>query len=468
MKKQVYILGGGISGLTLAVQFLRRFGNKCSVTVIEGSENIGGIAGSFHVDGLTFDYGSHRIHPATPAHIFSDIKAYLGNDLLERPRNGRIRLLETYIPFPLRPAEMLRNLPYRFTAGFIFDLLKKALGSKQIAPSNFADALRQDLGNTICENFYFPFARKLWGVEPSEIAPVQARRRVAAQGMVALIKKAFCNTNSTKNFFYYPRKGFGQLADALAEECRKLGGVILTSTQIKSINTERGRITGICIGTPSPQSYDTDMVFSTIPVSALVNLLLPPVVPPIRTAVDSLRYRSLVLLYMVLDTDRFTPYDAHYFAQPDVIFSRVSESKNYTDSPCSSKTGICLEIPCFYNDDVWNADSQTLGKQALDDLEKAGMPVACRIEQVFKKSVRYAYPLYERNYGWNMTIINTFLEGITNLICLGRHGLFLHDNIHHDMDMAYTAVSCVQNDCSFDTGRWLGQLPRFKDQVVED
>jgi hypothetical protein len=145
-----------------------------------------------------------------------------------------------------------------------------------------------------------------------------------------------------------------------------------------------------------------------------------------------------------------------------VIFSRVSESKNYTDSPCSSKTGICLEIPCFYNDDVWNADSQTLGKQALDDLEKSGMPVACRIEQVFKKSVRYAYPLYERNYGWNMTIINTFLEGITNLICLGVMDCFLHDNIHHDMDMAYTAVSCVQNDCSFDTGRWLGQLPRLK------
>jgi protoporphyrinogen oxidase len=207
MKKQVYILGGGISGLTLAVQFLRRFGNKCSVTVIEGSENIGGIAGSFHVDGLTFDYGSHRIHPATPAHIFSDIKAYLGNDLLERPRNGRIRLLETYIPFPLRPAEMLRNLPYRFTAGFIFDLLKKALGSKQIAPSNFADALRQDLGNTICENFYFPFARKLWGVEPSEIAPVQARRRVAAQGMVALIKKRFAIPIRQRIFFITRAKG---------------------------------------------------------------------------------------------------------------------------------------------------------------------------------------------------------------------------------------------------------------------
>ncbi len=467
MKKQIHILGGGISGLTLALQLLRRFKDKCDVTVFEMNETPGGMAGSFRLDGLTFDYGSHRLHSATPSHIFDDLQKFMGDDLLKRPRNGRIRLLDTYIAFPPKPAQMISQLPWSFTFGFIKDMLLSPLSPRLLAPTDFAQALRNDLGSTICNTFYFPFAKKLWGIEPHEIAPVQARRRVASQGMLALLKKVFSSKTSEKNWFYYPRHGFGQLADTLAQECKKRGVKIQTATQVTALHSKGNRLHQINTNA-GKQSSNTDLVFSTLPIPVLLELLVPRIGSPIQQTVDSLRYRSLIMLYLILDTEQFTPFDAHYFPETDLIFSRISEPNNYTDSPVQGKTGLCVEIPCFYNDDTWNASKDYLKSKVLADLEKAGLPVRCEIINVETKPVRFAYPLYELKYGWKMTIINTFLEGITNLVSIGRQGLFLHDNVHHDMDMAYTAVSCIREDMSFDTSQWLSHASRFKDQVVED
>lgn len=473
MKKQIHILGGGITGLTIAVELLKKFGDQHDITVVEQQEKIGGMAGSFNYDGLTLDYGSHRLHPATPQHIMDDIRTYLDGDLLMRPRNGRIRLMDTYIRFPLSPSELLTNLPLSFKQRFFTDLIKKPFSRKFIVPSSFAAVLRQDLGDTICETFYFPFARKLWGLEPEEIAPLQARRRVAAQGMTGLIKKALAGGSSKKKSFFYPRNGFGQLCRALADECINRGGSILTSADIQQIQLKTHNASTVTVRTSATsgeplKSVKTDFVFSTLPLPVIMQSFKPQIPPAVRESVACLRYRSLVLLYVILETDRFTQYDAHYFPETDLPFSRICEPKNYTDRSNSDKTALCVEIPCFYNDAVWNASVETLSREVTTAMETAGLPIRCPVEVVFTKKFRYAYPIYDLKYGWQLTIINTFLENIRNFVSLGRQGMFLHDNVHHDMDMAYTAAQCMHDNLSFDTDAWLTHQARFKEQTVED
>src|SRR5688500_15763482 len=61
------------------------------VTVLERNETVGGNAGSFEVGGCLVDYGSHRLHPACDPTVLADIRGLLGEDLLDRPRRGRIR-----------------------------------------------------------------------------------------------------------------------------------------------------------------------------------------------------------------------------------------------------------------------------------------------------------------------------------------------------------------------------------------
>ena len=46
------------------------------------------------------------------------------------------------------------------------DLARKAILGKKPEGETFASVLQANLGPTMCEHFYFPYARKLWGREP--------------------------------------------------------------------------------------------------------------------------------------------------------------------------------------------------------------------------------------------------------------------------------------------------------------
>src|SRR6266508_3663554 len=74
----------------------------------------GGAAGSFELDGIRVDHGSHRLHPAIEPRILADLRGLLGEELQRRPRNGRIFLEGRWIRFPLRPADLARRLPPSF------------------------------------------------------------------------------------------------------------------------------------------------------------------------------------------------------------------------------------------------------------------------------------------------------------------------------------------------------------------
>lgn len=182
----VVILGAGPAGVGGA--FKLRQGGRAQVTVLEQHAVPGGNAGSFEFGGMRVDYGSHRLHPATDPGIMAEIQRLLGDDLLDRPRHGRIGLRGRWIHFPLKPQDLLVRLDPGFALGTLRDMLLKPFRG---APSgdSFADVLRANLGPTICDSFYFPYARKIWGRDPSQLSGIQARRRVSAGTFLKLIRK---------------------------------------------------------------------------------------------------------------------------------------------------------------------------------------------------------------------------------------------------------------------------------------
>ena len=56
----------------------------------------------------------------------------------------------------------------------------------------------------------------------------------------------------------------------------------------------------------------------------------------------------MILIYLVLEQDRITEYDAHYFPGPETPVTRVSEPANYRDSADDpdDRTVLCAELPC--------------------------------------------------------------------------------------------------------------------------
>src|SRR5205085_3463903 len=123
----------------------------------------------------------HRLHPACRPDILNDLRGLMNGDLLDRPRHGRILLHGRWIHFPLKPLDLIFASPLAFKAGVALDAIRKLVPRRKSGPpESFATVLEQGLGATICRDFYFPYAVKIWGRAPQELSAIQARRRVSA------------------------------------------------------------------------------------------------------------------------------------------------------------------------------------------------------------------------------------------------------------------------------------------------
>jgi protoporphyrinogen oxidase len=218
-KPHIVILGAGPAGVGAAYQ-LRRF-DKARVTVLEAGNAVGGVAASFEWHGHWLDFGSHRLHPATDPEILADIKRLLGDELRYRPRHGRIRLRDRWIHFPLEPVDLLLHADKGFVAGVLGDMAKRTFSRRRTSAGNtFASVLEANLGRTICDDFYFPYAVKMWGFGPDELSAIQARRRVATGSFGKLVRKVLSAVPGFRKpgsgRFYYPVRGFGAITEAYA------------------------------------------------------------------------------------------------------------------------------------------------------------------------------------------------------------------------------------------------------------
>jgi protoporphyrinogen oxidase len=454
------ILGAGPAGVGAAFQAAR--GKIGRTVVFEQRESAGGNAGSFDLEGVRVDYGSHRLHPTCDPRVLADLKELLGDDLLERPRHGRILLRNRWIGFPLRPLDLALHLPKSFIAGAAWDVVRKRFVAKP-AHESFASVLEAGLGRTVCRDFYFPYARKLWGLDPAELSPIQARRRVSANTPAKMLRKT-----SGKRFFYYPRRGYGQLSEALAEAAKKQGAEFQFRSRVTTIEHDERKVSRIRYETPgSSGSLDCQLVLSTLPINYLVRCLNPPAA--ITEAAGRMLFRGMILIYLVLDQDRFSEFDAHYFPEEDIPISRLSEPKNYsaTREP-RNRTVLCAELPCDPSGDIWSKTDAELGELVRHSLSAAGIPLRTAPSQLVTRRLAHAYPIYKQGFETDFALLDDWVNRFDNLVTFGRQGLFAHDNAHHALHMAYCAVDCIASTGEFQWDRWGTFRREFESHVVED
>jgi protoporphyrinogen oxidase len=469
---RIVVLGAGPAGLAAALELAER---GVSVRVLERQDRVGGNAGSFEFAGVRVDYGSHRLHPAADPEILERLRQLLGDDLLTRPRHGRIRLMGRWLHFPLRPADLALRAHPRFALGVGLDLAGKLLPRPGSAgPESFASVLQRGLGATICREFYFPYARKIWGVEPEALSAIQARKRVSAGSLGKMLRRLLpggtgSGAANTKGVFYYPRRGYGQISEALHEAALAAGAQIELTTQVERIDLSgsRPRVHWVCDGQPS--ELEAHQVFSTIPVSVLARLCEPQAPASVLAAADALEFRAMILVYLALEQDRFTEFDAHYFPEAEFPFSRVSEPKNYAALPePRGRTVLCAEIPCQRGDALWTLSDEELSLRVRDGLERAGLPVRSEVGAVLAKRIPFAYPIYHTGYDTHFGALDRWLDERPGVLSFGRQGLYAHDNTHHAMFMARSAVRCLRSDGSIDRDAWHAERAIFETHVVED
>jgi protoporphyrinogen oxidase len=181
-----------------------------------------------------------------------------------------------------------------------------------------------------------------------------------------------------------------------------------------------------------------------------------------------LRFRAMVLVYVVHRSRPWTPYDAHYLPDLNTPITRISEPANYRESSADprDRTVLCCEIPCTLGDAIWEGSDEDLRAIVTDTLARTGLP-ALTSAGMHVERLPHVYPVYEVGYRRHLRGIDTWAATVPNVTTFGRLGLFVHDNTHHTIAMAYDAVDAIAGG-RFDEAAWAAARARFETHVVED
>ena len=468
---RVTVLGAGPAGIAAAYALTK---GKAEVEVLERARVAGGNSTSFQIDGIWCDYGSHRFHPVADPKVLGDVKALLGDDLLLQPRHGRIRLGGRWIHFPLKLQDAILRLPPAFAASLIGDMVLKKFRRKSQGPKSFSSVLYDGLGPTISENFYFPYVKKLWGLDPDKLAVMLAERRVSGSSIGKILGKMLKMLpgmrGETTGRFYYPKKGFGQISSAMVTAAEGQGATFSFGADIVRIERDGARVTAVVTRDGGKeQRHEADQVYSTIPLTTVVKLMDPPPPPEVVMAAESIRFRGMILVYLILEADRFTEYDAHYFPELSIPISRMSEPKNYSSATGpKGRTILCAELPCDPGEKWWDMSDEDLGRHYCEWLGTLGLPVTMPVIRCETRRIAHAYPVYDLDYQRHFETVDTWLLGLDGFLSFGRQGLFAHDNTHHAFAMAYAAADSLTADGGLDREAWAAHRHEFESHRVED
>ncbi|MEO1064740.1 MAG: FAD-dependent oxidoreductase [Actinomycetota bacterium] len=450
----IVILGAGPAGLVAAADAARR---GHDVRVLDRAAELGGMAASFEVAGVRVDHGSHRLHPAAPPEVLARLRRLLVDELAERPRNGRLRLDGRWLSFPLRSTELVTATSPSFAVRAGLDALGSPL--RRPAADSYAEVVRAGLGPTVAERFHLPYARKLWGIDPAELSGDLARRRISASSPLAVLGRLRATSGGKRPHFLYPSGGFGRIVERLAEDAADAGATIelgVEPTAVVAGGVELGD------GGRRPAEH----VWSTIPPSALTRLCGAP--DGVVDAASSIRFRGLVLVYLVVPRRRWTPFDAHYVADDTNPIARLSEPRNYRDGDDpSDRTVLCAELPASIGDPIWTASDADLRALVVDAILREDLPDPSPVG-VEVRRLPAVYPVIRPETHGALRRVAEWEAGNELVVSFGRPALAVPDNTHHVIAMGEAIARCLGADGRFDRRAWGAALDRFRAHVVED
>jgi protoporphyrinogen oxidase len=452
-RPDIVIIGAGPAGLTAAYMLTKR---GVASTILESDSVVGGISRTAIRDGWRFDIGGHRFFTKVKAveNVWFEI---LGpEDFLRRPRMSRIYYQGKFYDYPISAMNALRNLgPVEAARCVLSYLWVRVKPPKD--KSTLEGFVASRFGWRLYRHFFKTQSEKVWGVPCTEIQADWGAQRIKNLSLFravweALKPKRIRRTADTAKQvtslieeFNYPKYGPGQMWERCTELVTATGTKVGFNSAVTAVHHEGGRAVAVTAETDGvPTRYDCTHVISSMPISALLRAMDPPVPPEIQAAADGLRYREHITVGLVIPEEDAFPDNWVYINDPDVKVGRVQNFGRW--SPYMVREGkTCLGLEHFVNegDEWWTKSDAELIENGKRELEQIGLIDASHVEAGYVVRTLKAYPFYDAAYKRNVEILAGWLaEHAPNVYPVGRNGMHRYNNQDHSM---YTAMLSVEN-----------------------
>lgn len=433
------MLGGGISGLA-AGYYAKKAGIPFSIYEAEGE--VGGLCSTLGEDGFFFDTGAHRFHDSISA-VTQEVFHLMGGNFARIEIPSKIYRKGKLLHFPLSPSDLSRVEGISFLLKATWDVLKSRLNGKQDF-QDFESFARYKYGDVISELFLLNYSRKLWGMRCSDLSMGISGNRLRGLSPWVFLTDLVFGKNSSKHLdgtFYYPVSGgISSIAMRLKECCGEEH--IHCHSRITKIIHDFRRIEAIEID--GHRIIHPRFVLSTIPLTEFLDLLDPPPPAGVRRAGAMLKYRSLLLVILLLGRPSVTEAATVYFPEERYPFTRISEPNNRSQAMSPpQETSLVAELPCNHDDDMWRRDERELKQEVVSCLKDVGWIEERDILGSYVHRIKYAYPVIGTNTERHLRCIQNHFESFSNLRFAGRNGRFRYSHIHDHFCEARSIVETM-------------------------
>jgi len=450
----VVIIGAGPAGLTAAYMLTKR---GVTSTVLEADSVVGGISRTAVRDGWRFDIGGHRFF--TKVKPVNDLWfEILGEEnFLRRPRMSRIYYRKKFYDYPLVAMNALKNLgpveATRCMASYVWVHVNPPKDK-----STLEGFVASRFGWRLYEHFFKTQSEKVWGVPCTQIQADWGAQRIKNLSIGRAVLEALTpkavrvrrdkakQVTSLIEEFNYPKYGPGQMWERCAELVIEQGTRVVFDSTVSRIEHADGAAIAVTATTAGgvPTRYECSQVISSMPISALLRAMDPPVPDEVKDAADSLRYRAHITVGLVVPEEFSFPDNWIYINDANVKVGRVQNFGRW--SPHLVKDGrTCLGVELFVDegDEWWTMSDEDLVEKSKRELEQIGLLDASKVEAGYVVRTPKAYPFYDAEYKDNVAMLAKWLEAnAPNVHPVGRNGMHRYNNQDHSM---FTAMLSVEN-----------------------
>src|SRR3954466_14321958 len=188
--------------------------------------------------------------------------------------------------------------------------------------------------------------------------------------LLTAVKDAIIRSNgkvvSLIDKFMYPRNGFGRLSEKMTDAVEAGGNAVRLKAGVERVHRAGDRVAAITVGTANgPERIDGDEFVSSIPLTALVQIMDPPAPPEVLGAAQPLPFRNIITVNVMLRRRQVPPDTWLYVHDRKILFGRLHEPKNWSAAmvPGDEYTSIVAECFCTFGDAIWQMSDEALVAQ---------------------------------------------------------------------------------------------------------